>query len=605
MRTLDKCAALRRDFTIQGFAVAEGETKHAADKWIDAYKELTQQVETLRDQDGLSTQQRTLMERILNDCPGYRTAFDQGIRARKDKEDAYANWTKIGWDITDTINNAVQKVMNPAMEQARAAQDAQALAKWSSIEKSLNEEVIQNFLLQRIYVMFLFKTDNDAQWKDYQEQLAKTKQGIVTWADAVRGHNELERAAATIGDAIRQYEETGQRYYQGILVERQVAKQMAASAKALVDQLNELQTLLDKSLEAVTARTNAFLASLVVVGVVVGVGLATVITRSIVKPVNRIINALREGAEQVSSAAGQVSSASQSLAEGATEQAAGLQETSSSLEEMASMTKQNADNAQHANTLATEARKGANAGSEAMQRMNQAIQEIRKSSDETAKIIKVIDEIAFQTNLLALNAAVEAARAGEAGKGFAVVAEEVRNLAMRSAEAAKNTSAMIEGSVRNANNGVELAEEVTRVLNEIVNSVSKTTDLVSEIAAASQEQAQGIDQVNQAVSQMDKVTQATAANAEESASASEELSAQAEQLNEIVQELSALVGGSKSRNTGTQKTHSKPTRTAHLSASDTAFHQIASGKATQKKETAKPEKHAIPLTQDEFEAFNS
>ncbi len=268
--------------------------------------------------------------------------------------------------------------------------------------------------------------------------------------------------------------------------------------------------------------------------------------RGLAGRISHVAARLSDGAEQVASAASQVSAASQSLAQGAAGQAAGLEETSSSLEEMASMTKRNADNAQQANTLATEARAAADTGTGSMSRMNVAIAEIQKSSDETAKIIKVIDEIAFQTNLLALNAAVEAARAGEAGKGFAVVAEEVRNLAMRSAEAAKNTASMIEESVKNAGNGVDIASEVGKVLDEIVQSIGKTTDLVSEIAAASQEQAQGIDQVNTAVTQMDKVTQQNAANAEESASASEELSSQARSMNDIVGELVALVGTSPS-----------------------------------------------------------
>jgi methyl-accepting chemotaxis protein len=303
------------------------------------------------------------------------------------------------------------------------------------------------------------------------------------------------------------------------------------------------------------------------IGVLVGIIMAVFITRSITGPIRRIIDSLNEGSEQVSSASSQVSSASQSLAEGATEQAAGLEETSSSLEEMSSMTKKNADNAQEANSLAGEAKKAAHSGSESMSRMNAAIHEIQKSSDETAKIIKVIDEIAFQTNLLALNAAVEAARAGEAGKGFAVVAEEVRNLAMRSAEAAKNTARMIEESVKNSKNGVDIATEVGKVLNEIVQSVSKTTDLVGEIAAASQEQSQGIDQVNTAVAQMDKVTQQNAANAEESASASEELSSQAESMQEVVSQLVALVGGANAGSAG-QSRAKKAVHQLHASTED-------------------------------------
>jgi|GEM_PF-541348 len=280
--------------------------------------------------------------------------------------------------------------------------------------------------------------------------------------------------------------------------------------------------------------------------VAIGLFIAQVSKRVVVRPIHNAAANLAEVSHQVNQKSSQVLAAAQSLAEGATEQAAGLEETSSSLEEMSSMTKQNADSARQANALATEARRAAGTGAESMSRMNAAIHEIQKSSDETAKIIKVIDEIAFQTNLLALNAAVEAARAGEAGKGFAVVAEEVRNLAMRSAEAAKNTAAMIEESVKNAKNGVDIANEVSKVLEEIVQSVSKTTDLVSEIAAANQEQSQGIDQVNTAMTQMDKVTQQNAANAEESASASEELSVQAESMKEVVAQLVTIVGGTKS-----------------------------------------------------------
>ncbi|MGM0454367.1 MAG: methyl-accepting chemotaxis protein [Thermodesulfobacteriota bacterium] len=285
--------------------------------------------------------------------------------------------------------------------------------------------------------------------------------------------------------------------------------------------------------------------TLAVISLIAIVLVALFITRGITKPVHRIVQSLNSSSEQVASASDQVSSSSQQLAEGSSEQASTLEETSSSLEEMAAQTRQNADNSEKADHAVKETVKVVENGVSSMQRMNSAINEIKESSNETSKIIKTIDDIAFQTNLLALNAAVEAARAGEAGKGFAVVAEEVRNLAQRSAEAAQNTSQLIEKSQENAGNGVSVADEVAGQLNSIKDSSEKVNTLIAEITAASKEQAQGIEQVNTAASEMDKVVQQNAADSEESASAAEELTAQAREMEKMVAELKGVVDGSR------------------------------------------------------------
>ena len=240
------------------------------------------------------------------------------------------------------------------------------------------------------------------------------------------------------------------------------------------------------------------------------------------------------GSDQVLSASTEISSGSQSLAQGASEQAGALEEVSSALTEMASMTHQNTSNAKEARALSEGARTACDTGMETMRALTQAMEAIKASSHATAKIIKTIDEIAFQTNLLALNAAVEAARAGDAGRGFAVVADEVRNLAMRSAEAAKNTSNLIQEAVSNANAGVTINEQVLENLQSIGSQVHKVSEVMVEIAAASEQQSQGVEQINGSVTQMNSLTQQVAANAEESASAAEELSAQAGEMQSMV-----------------------------------------------------------------------
>jgi methyl-accepting chemotaxis protein len=282
--------------------------------------------------------------------------------------------------------------------------------------------------------------------------------------------------------------------------------------------------------------------AVIVLNLVIIIGMFLMTKKIVIRPLIKIIENLYTSSNHVFSASHEVSSASHQLADGASDQAASIEETSSSLEEMSSMTRQNAENANQANILMTEANKVVKRANLSMEKLTEAMAAISKSGEDTSKIIKTIDEIAFQTNLLALNAAVEAARAGEAGAGFAVVADEVRNLAMRAADAARDTAELIEKTVHKVGEGTDLVNTTNKDFHEVEENSGKVTSLVDEISSASNEQAEGINQVNTAVAEMDKIVQHNAASAEESASASKELSSQSEVLKSLAVKLSAFVG---------------------------------------------------------------
>ena len=318
---------------------------------------------------------------------------------------------------------------------------------------------------------------------------------------------------------------------------------MEEQAKIVAADANKRIDAATIDLENMAGRIGLIIGILSLLAVILAAILGVLITLGITRSLTEVASGLSEASGQVAAASSQVATSSQLLAEGASEQASSLEETSASVEELSSMTKQNADNALQAQGMMGEAKKIVSSVNQHMGNMATAIDEIMRSSEETGKIIKTIDEIAFQTNLLALNAAVEAARAGEAGAGFAVVADEVRNLAMRSAEAAKSTSNLIENTIKNVKSGHELTKVTQEAFEENIEIASKIGSLIDEIAAASSEQANGIGQINTAVTEMDRVTQSQAATAEESASAAEELNAQATQMEGYVVELNAIVSG--------------------------------------------------------------
>jgi methyl-accepting chemotaxis protein len=291
-------------------------------------------------------------------------------------------------------------------------------------------------------------------------------------------------------------------------------------------------------------------------GLLMSIGFVVFIVKGTNNVLKRVASALNGASNNVAAAAGEVTSASQSLAEGASEQAASLEETSASLEEIDSQSKRNAELAEDARSLADDTRSATELGAKQMTEMSGAMNDIKVSSDNIAKIIGTIDDIAFQTNILALNAAVEAARGGEAGAGFAVVAEEVRNLAQRSAQAARETAGKIDDSIQKSAKGVELSVRVSQGLNDIAEKAKKMNGLVNEIASSSKQQTDGLAQVSTAMSSMDKVTQSNASSAEETASSAQELNNQSVTMLDNVRDLLRLV--ERDGNAGTPVHASEP-----------------------------------------------
>ncbi len=282
--------------------------------------------------------------------------------------------------------------------------------------------------------------------------------------------------------------------------------------------------------------------SLSIIAIFLGITIGVISARKIIKPISKSIATLSESADNVADLSGQVTGASHQLAQGTISQAAALEETSASLEEMAAMTKQNADNSNQANNLMQEAKRTIEITNVTINEMTNSMDQISKASEETQKIIGTIDEIALQTNLLALNAAIEATKAGEAGAGFAVVAEEVRSLAKRAADAAKITTELIEGTVKEIKEGADLVEKSNKSFSQVATNAATVGELVVEITAASQEQSQGIEQINKAAAEVDALTQQASVSSDKSANAAEQMNVQAIQLKDVVEQLSALVG---------------------------------------------------------------
>jgi len=398
-------------------------------------------------------------------------------------------------------------------------------------------------------------------FQKYRESFKKEEAAIRETAQILLKDVSDASAHKQIQDFLTAHESLGKSYEAAIQAFEKSKGQDPTAADALVQGMDRaptdaidglvlrLQAVIvnvrdtQKAQVASNIRRSLVGVSLAFVSIIVVVGFMIRNTR---REMEELATHLMESAQLTTTASGQVSTSAQSLSQGATEQAASLEETSASMEEMASMTRQNAENSHTAAGLMAEVDARVKDSHQAIDGMVGSMKAIQESSQQVAKIIKTIDEIAFQTNILALNAAVEAARAGEAGMGFAVVADEVRNLAQRSAKAAKDTADLIETSIAKTDGGSQKVSQVSQAISAITSSVTKVKGLVDEVSVASRQQSQGIDQVSQAIAQMEKVTQTTAATAEESAAASEELNAQAGTAMTAVRKLDVLIGVTRS-----------------------------------------------------------
>ena len=423
--------------------------------------------------------------------------------------------------------NDVMQTMNDMLEK-----DLWLVEDIINISKRLFADTVRYFLQKQETV-----------YQGVQELSQKQQAAVKKWMELVENSKSLSSVAQELSRFSLSFSELIVQYHDGDAMCNVILSRMDQRQKDLQKLFSDLGQLTVNRMQSVEQKAKKIIIAGVVVAFLAGILVAFILIRGITGAIDHITRGMNDGSNQVAVASAQVSSSSQSMAEGASRQAAAIEQTSSSMEEMASMTRKNAENATHADTLMKEANQVVNIANGSMDRLTRSMADISAASEETSKIIKTIDEIAFQTNLLALNAAVEAARAGEAGAGFAVVADEVRNLAMRAADAAKNTENLIAETLIKVKDGSTLVDDTNDAFKKVSQSTEKVGNLIFEISEASKEQSSGIDQVNIAIADVDKVTQNTVVNADSSAAAAEEMRSQAELLRGYVEKLITLVTG--------------------------------------------------------------
>ena len=497
------------------------------------------------------------MEDISQAAGGYGSLFDSFRDFENQAGEQFQVWAGVNTEVFALGREVREEIIDPAMEQATANNDAGELLRWTRLSDSFNQDISRNYLMLRVAALYYLKDRTEAKWNEFVQAMGTMQSGIATWQENGQGMEGVASIAERMEAAINSYIQAGEAYHAIVLEQGQVQGDMAQAAEELQAMSQETMAGQDAKMADEMTASSTMLMIGALVALIIGVGAAFLITRAIVRPVRKgvdfatrlaegdftqemdvnqkdevgqlaqamnamviklrdVVGEVKSASDNVASGSEEMSSSSGQLSEGATEQAASVQQVSSSMEQMSANIRQNAENADQTEKMSRKAAEDAGSGGKAVNQTVTAMKDI-------AGKISIIEEIARQTNLLALNAAIEAARAGEHGKGFAVVAAEVRKLAERSGTAANEISQLSSSSV-------EVAEQAGEMLSQIVPDIQRTADLVQEISAACREQDSGAEQINQAIQQLDQVIQQNASASEEMASTSEELSSQAEQL---------------------------------------------------------------------------